>query len=66
MAEYPVATIKSAVCGYGRAEKARWRGWCARMLALDADPRSEHEADALAAAICHTQRARDAAPEARA
>ena len=27
--EYSVATIKSAVCGYGRAEKARSRAWCA-------------------------------------
>jgi Holliday junction resolvasome RuvABC endonuclease subunit len=31
------------------------------ILSLDADVRSAHEADALAAAICHTQRSRQPA-----
>ena len=58
VSEYPVATIKSAVCGYGRAEKGQVARMVRALLSLDHDPRSEHEADALAAAICHTQRAR--------
>jgi crossover junction endodeoxyribonuclease RuvC len=66
VAEYPVATIKSAVCGYGRAEKGQVARMVRALLALEAEPRSEHEADALAAAICHTQRTRMPAAEARA
>ena len=66
VAEYPVATIKSAVCGFGRAEKGQVARMVRALLALESEPRSEHEADALAAAICHTQRARMPATGARA
>lgn len=58
VSEYPVATIKSAVCGYGRAEKGQVARMVRALLSLERDPKSEHEADALAAAICHIQRAR--------
>ena len=66
VAEYPVATIKSAVCGFGRAEKSQVARMVRALLALEQEPRSEHEADALAAAICHTQRARMPSAGARA
>ena len=66
VAEYSVATIKSAVCGYGRAEKAQVARMVRAILSLDADVRSAHEADALAAAICHTQRSRQPAVGGRA
>ena len=61
VAEYSVSTIKSAVCGYGRAEKSQVARMVRAILSLDADVRSEHESDALAAAICHTQRSRQPA-----
>ena len=61
-----MATIKSAVCGFGRAEKGQVARMVRALLALESEPRSEHEADALAAAICHTQRARMPATGARA
>ena len=56
--EYAVSTIKVAVCGYGRAEKRQVARMVRMILALDHEPRNEHEADALAAAICHAQQAR--------
>ncbi len=58
VSEYPVATIKNAVCGYGRASKEQVGRMVRAILALPADPRSEHEADALAAAICQAHRVR--------
>jgi crossover junction endodeoxyribonuclease RuvC len=58
VAEYPVATVKAAVCGYGRAEKGQVGRMVRVLLSLEAAPRNEHEADALAAALCHAQRAR--------
>ncbi len=54
--EYAVATIKNAVCGYGRADKLQVARMVRAILALDGDPPNEHVADALAAAICHAQR----------
>jgi crossover junction endodeoxyribonuclease RuvC len=56
--EYAVATIKSAVCGYGRAEKGQVARMVRAILALPTDPRNEHEADALAAAVCHASQVR--------
>jgi crossover junction endodeoxyribonuclease RuvC len=52
-AEYAPARVKQAVCGYGRAEKGQMQRMVRMILGLDADPRSSHEADALAVAICH-------------
>jgi crossover junction endodeoxyribonuclease RuvC len=52
-AEYAPATVKQAVCGYGRAEKAQVSRMVQAILALDAPPASTHASDALAVAICH-------------
>jgi crossover junction endodeoxyribonuclease RuvC len=52
-AEYPPATVKQAVCGYGRADKAQVQRMVRAILSLDRDPSPHHAADALAVAICH-------------
>lgn len=57
VSEYSVATIKSAVCGYGRAEKSQVARMVQAILRLESPP-DEHAADALAAAVCHAQHAR--------
>jgi crossover junction endodeoxyribonuclease RuvC len=53
VAEYAPLTIKSAVVGYGRAEKAQVQEMVARLLRLDSVPEPADAADALAIAICH-------------
>jgi crossover junction endodeoxyribonuclease RuvC len=52
-AEYPPATVKQAVCGYGRAEKDQLQRMVRAVLGLAEIPRPHHAADALAVAICH-------------
>ena len=52
-AEYPPSTVKQAVCGYGRAEKAQMQRMVKMILALPELPKPNHAADALAVAICH-------------
>jgi crossover junction endodeoxyribonuclease RuvC len=52
-AEYAPARVKQAVCGYGRAEKGQMARMVRMILSLDTEPKSSHEADALAVAICH-------------
>jgi crossover junction endodeoxyribonuclease RuvC len=52
-AEYPPATVKQAVCGYGRAEKAQVQRMVKAILGLAEKPTPHHAADALAVAICH-------------
>jgi crossover junction endodeoxyribonuclease RuvC len=52
-AEYPPASVKSAVCGYGRAEKAQVQQMVKSILHLSEPPNPHHAADALAVAICH-------------
>lgn len=51
--EYPPATVKQTVCGYGRADKAQMQRMVRAVLRLDDDPTPHHAADALAVAICH-------------
>lgn len=51
--EYPPATVKQAVCGYGRAEKAQVQRMVRAILSLEEEPSPHHAADALAVAICH-------------
>ena len=51
--EYPPATVKQTVCGYGRADKAQVQKMVRAILRLDEDPTPHHAADALAVAICH-------------
>lgn len=50
--EYAPLTIKSAVVGYGRAEKEQVQLMVARLLGLDEIPEPADAADALAIAIC--------------
>ncbi len=52
-AEYAPATVKQAVCGYGRADKAQVQRMVRAILSLDREPSPHHAADALAVAICH-------------
>ena len=52
-AEYAPARVKQSVCGYGRADKGQVLRMVRTILALQDDPPSTHEADALAVAICH-------------
>ncbi len=52
-AEYPPATVKQAVCGYGRADKEQVQRMVKAILGLPETPTPHHAADALAVAICH-------------
>ena len=52
-AEYSPASVKQAVCGYGRAEKEQVGKMVKAILGLDDVPAPNHAADALAVAICH-------------
>jgi crossover junction endodeoxyribonuclease RuvC len=53
VAEYAPLAIKSAVVGYGRAEKSQVQQMVMRLLSLPAPPQPADAADALAIAICH-------------
>ncbi len=53
VAEYSPLSIKSAVVGYGKAEKHQVQQMVARLLCLDEIPQPADAADALAIAICH-------------
>ena len=53
VAEYAPLAIKSAVVGYGRAEKSQVQQMVSRLLCLDSLPQPSDAADALAIAICH-------------
>ncbi len=53
VAEYAPLAIKSAVVGYGRAEKHQVQDMVMRLLKLSAVPEPADAADALAIAICH-------------
>ncbi len=53
VSEYAPLTIKSAVVGYGRAEKQQVQHMVMRLLNLAEIPESPDAADALAIAICH-------------
>jgi crossover junction endodeoxyribonuclease RuvC len=53
VAEYSPLSIKSAVVGYGRAEKQQVQHMVTRLLSLAEIPEPPDAADALAIAICH-------------
>jgi crossover junction endodeoxyribonuclease RuvC len=53
VSEYAPLTIKSAVVGYGKAEKQQVQHMVARLLNLNEVPEPPDVADALAIAICH-------------
>ncbi len=55
--DYTPQQIKGAVCGSGGADKAQVQRMVQTLLRLDAPPRPDHAADALAAAICHANHA---------
>jgi crossover junction endodeoxyribonuclease RuvC len=50
--EYPPATVKQQVTGFGRAEKAQVAYMVTRMLALPGDAPPGDATDALAVALC--------------
>jgi crossover junction endodeoxyribonuclease RuvC len=52
-AGYTPQQVKGAVCGDGRAPKDQVARMVKALLGLDAEPRPDHAADALAVAICH-------------
>lgn len=53
MGEYTPMQIKQAVVGTGAADKRQVIYMVRNILELDHDPRPDHCADALAAAVCH-------------
>jgi crossover junction endodeoxyribonuclease RuvC len=53
VAEYSPLSIKSAVVGYGKAEKEQVQIMVTRLLKLDLPPEPMDASDALAIAICH-------------
>jgi crossover junction endodeoxyribonuclease RuvC len=53
VSEYAPLSIKSAVVGYGRAEKQQVQMMVGRLLGLAEIPQPADAADALAIAICH-------------
>ena len=55
--EYTPLQVKTAVTGYGRAEKFQVQEMTRRLLCLKEVPKPDDTADALAMAICHGQAA---------
>lgn len=53
--EYSPLEVKSAVTGYGRAEKSQVQEMVRVLLRLDSPPEPFDASDALAVAICHIQ-----------
>ena len=56
--EYTPNEIKQAVTGYGSAGKAQMQEMVKLLLNLDARPKPDDAADALAVAICHIHSSR--------
>lgn len=53
--EYTPLQVKSAITGYGKAEKYQVMEMTRRLLCLQEVPKPDDTADALAIAICHAQ-----------
>ena len=53
ISEYTPLQVKQAVVGYGRAEKKQVQQMTKMILNLEAVPKPDDVADALAIAICH-------------
>ncbi|WP_336743607.1 crossover junction endodeoxyribonuclease RuvC [Paenibacillus sp. y28] len=53
IAEYTPLQVKSAIVGYGQAEKRQVQEMVRMFLGLQAAPKPDDVADALAIAICH-------------
>jgi crossover junction endodeoxyribonuclease RuvC len=60
IAEHAPLAVKSAVCGYGMADKQQVQFMVTRLLHLAAPPESIDACDALALAICHIHHAQTA------
>lgn len=54
IAFYTPLQVKTAVCGYGRADKTQVQKMVKRLLSLAEIPKSDDTADAIAIALCHT------------
>ena len=52
--DYRPQDIKTAVCGYGRADKTQVQKMVQSILGLEKVPKPDDVADALAVAICHS------------
>lgn len=57
VAEYSPSEIKHAVAGYGKADKPQMQEMVRIILGLEHPPHPDDAADALAIALCHSQRA---------
>ncbi len=55
--EYDPSQVKSAVTGYGKAEKRQVMEMTKRLLRLSAVPKPDDAADAVAIALCHARSA---------
>jgi crossover junction endodeoxyribonuclease RuvC len=64
VAEYAPLAIKSAVVGFGLAQKEQVQFMVARLLNLESAPEPADAADALAIAICHAHTAQTVALQA--
>ena len=53
--EYTPLQVKQAVVGYGRAEKKQVMEMVKRICRLNAPPKSDDAADAVALALCHAR-----------
>ena len=53
--EYTPLQVKQAVVGYGRADKKQVMDMVRRILSLQAVPRPDDAADAVAIALCHAR-----------
>lgn len=56
IAEYSPSEVKHAVAGYGKADKAQIQEMVRIILGMDITPQPDDAADALAVALCHSQR----------
>ncbi|MBQ6906780.1 MAG: crossover junction endodeoxyribonuclease RuvC [Clostridia bacterium] len=56
--EYTPLQIKQAITGYGRADKGQMQQMVKMLLNLNAIPKPDDAADALAVAICHAHSAK--------
>ena len=65
LGEYSPLEVKTAVVGYGRAEKTQVQMMVASLLGLDQPLASEDASDAVAVAICHSTHAARRRLEAR-
>ncbi len=53
VSEYTPLEVKSAITGYGRADKKQVQNMVKNLLKLKSIPKPDDAADALAVAICH-------------